>query len=733
MNNILNLLDELNKNSLNIPKILDNEKNECLDKSKIINKKILIEFQKYEIEFDILKKQFIKINYKDLLKINYDLNKTVININSLKKNHIKSFINDEIKNELLKISNNLFSSLHLDNKYLYFYYNFLKYDNNINIVTIHNQHIYKFLYYYYLNISKFDYKNINYFLKTDFSYYLNQINVSIKKFNNNFKKEQNLLYNYFNNLLEANEIYYDKYNLLKSEIDYNFNKLNLNIRNNSYEIYEDIRINNIEEYKLNLINQNNDLKKNKNYEIYYKLEQEVEKNNNYLKKLFDRIKNIELKILNKNNLVIKLKKESDIKYINKIIKTNILLNSIDNNHILIYKNNIKKLINLNKNNYKITHLNDKIIEIRNILNEYKLEIVNCEKKRSNYEFKIKEIDNTNYEEDYLKKKYKIVKDTYIKNIENIDMEIYKLKQKIQLEKSKLNLFKSELKIEKKELEKYELNNQNKIDKNNVLIKNLQKDIKMRKIDIQKFKNNNLSNLKIELGELIKLKKEVISLNLKVEEKKEYLIELDNKMKIEYDNLFSLRQYYKENYKIIQELENGIIKIKELTRNNLDNILKNKTDLTTYFQNNKRKLEIKKIHKFNNEYINIFIDSFNLFLEDLHHNYFNLNNYYNINIFLENIYDKKKLMFNKKCDILGKNELDIDKELELSKLEINNLNIDIVNKQKENIKVFFETIQEYLNEEDLNKKKYKIVLKLIKENIEIKNKIKEVKKYIKKYS
>ena len=716
MNDIIPLLNNINNFGDEIrSEIIKREDFYNIELNDIVYN-IMSLYNDYYVKYMELFEKTKKIDYEELLKIDY---KIIDYESNISVNNYKDIIDDDI----LMYCNNLMKefkdNINMNEDIKYFYYNNIVYSKNIRVKKVSNIIIKKYLYYNYIkNIIKeggeLEYKNIDIFLKGDYSYYINIINDVINNINKEIKDE--LLEKFLIKIFNREYRFKTDCELLDNNINDKIKLLNLNKR---------IKLEEINSLRNNIINEIENLKYYKNYKEFIILDEEL---NNIKKNIENNdIKNklTNLKIKNKKNSINNIKKNIDILELNKKKKNCRVLNIIDNNYIYKYLDIINNLVYSDEN--ILGMIQKKILKINTKLKELYNNKKNNNKLLGEINIEIEKINNRDIDNN-LKKKYEFIMNNYIIDKNAIINNNNIIDKEIKLNNINIRSYRDKYKDKRNDI-KFNNNEMDKL-KGKYLkkIKCVKEDIKDRIEYIKNIKvTNNLKELEDELV-CLKLLEDLNNgnkKNIEKERKKKKIIEMTLESKHNY--IYELKEDLLNKLEIIDDItyylekRDTIIKNNGKMKNNIENEMKE------YYRSQYNLLEELVINKkFDNKYINLFIKDFNIFLKELCKNIFYINNFYNI----------KYTILNKVNNILNKDDnifKECDKYKIISKKFLEKINIRILEEKEKESKKIYLLMGDDLKKKDILILKMKVLGGYKRECKIVMNKLEDVRNYIKKYN
>ena len=593
-----------NKDKNKIKNILEN--NESIKKEeKINNNNLLLNYR------SLIDNSRTKNNRKKINKGNIQYLK---NINSFKNdNRINNFFNSNIieKNNK-KINYNYMSN---DNKINQIINKNIEIDNNI-LAT-------KIIEYFTLiknsERNKTKLENIKKYL----------INICLNIIKNNEGNSINII-NQNNNRINSL-----KHNCIKNTkmSEDMYKNLNLNLKNKNNIMRNPDNNNKIRFYN-SVENSKRVEKKEENIKnIINILKQEINKKNEFIKKLknnknnniYGIIKAQNFEIIQKRKIIILIKKEISITYIGNKIKNNLIENNNKNykyKYELIQEEMNKKKDEIIKLNNKIEELNKQNNSLLNKLDTLNSSKNNLEQEKSNLLLKIKKLEDFNSNQN----KKIIITNTDEENIENISDIIEEQSSENEREKNLLeenNKLQEKINILQSELNKVILNENDKSRKlsrnngnneyENCVEFNSINDIKKEKNNSKNNNNNNYNELKIKEDLIEKLQKKLNEYeknkkNIFYNKKDDYIILCDKNYQelkwflITKKNLINNLNYENTIWVNINQVDEDIIKDSKLLKNSEDeNIVINYLRKLEEKENliSKLQLKIKNYEKNNN--------------------------------------------------------------------------------------------------------------------------------------
>ena len=523
--------------------------------------------------------------------------------------------------------------------------------------------------------------------------------------NKNNSKKQKLNNNTKSNMNDNNIGIYQDRNINKINMqDFNNNKII-----NKIQRINDIKTENIQENKLSEVIMQNNLYKNENNNL--KLE------NIKLKELKNNLINSKLKIDELNNELNDKKKQLE----EKIRSNNEQKSKLKELEISNGNNRIK----INNLNEEINQKNKEIEKLKNEIDELKKKITkiveNYEQKFNvkNEELKIlqEKIDNLGiqikiYEENNIKKEKEI--QTKNKTLENLNIEINQLKNKINIKNKEIDELKEKLKESQELIDKLKSDNNN-----NELFKNKYKSqIIIENNSINHTESNFSTKEKYNLNNKKRRNTNKIEIIAKDIENKNEIKDLEEKTE-KYKKIIS------DNEIELQSLRNEIIKLKD----SLNTLIKENNELKN--KENELKDNIKILNQKEIEISNL--KSLNKELQKKNEKQSKLLKEYEskINQQINDIenYDKsidkltKQIKEYQKNDIRNQNLLNKEKQLNLKENEINKKQ-----KQLNDRILFLENKENLLNKQIKESEKEKLQIQnYLQLNNQIKNENENLKK------
>ena len=428
---------------------------------------------------------------------------------------------------------------------------------------------------------------------------LNQKNILIKDNENKLKENINIIQSYEKNVNELEnklKLKENENNLLKEN---NKNKENKSKKTEKYLSSKEEEITNLKNDNLRMKKEIND----KNNELN-KIKNEI---NNISKKSENEINILNVSLIEKDEEISNLKKIKE-NLENNAEKNSILLNKYKEeleqakNEKLINENKLKNIKNTNDNDNKkyqkeINALNTQISELKQRLSE----------KNNENEKLIKKIETNNLKLDDDKKELEKIKKNHgleIQNVKNLQNKLNEKEEQLKNDKNIINKYESDLKQFQSKYDelnkKYENSMKEKEEQINEIISTYDNEIRKRENDNNKIKseNENVKKLNIELNKLKQLNEQLKQSNK----------ELNNNIQLKDKEINNLKKIAEDNQsnKISENEFEKILQINdELMKQNKTLEIRQKELLNNlnYYQNLQKEFDKLKI-EFNNQKLNL---------------------------------------------------------------------------------------------------------------------------------